>query len=251
MDENRESQPDCLLSVENLKKSYGDKEVLKGISFKIEKGEIFSLLGKNGVGKSTTIDCIVGLKNFKDGKISVCGYDVKKNEIESKSVIGYVPSEPTAYEFMSGYEYLAFVASAFHVSQRDYVMNIDYLRKRLQFDNADLLKPIGDYSHGMKQKICLMASLVHNPKIWILDEPMVGLDVMVASSLRKMITEFASNGGAVLLSSHDIEMVSKIADEAAILFGGSIATTIDFRKEPFKRKDLNGIFFHINGEDVR
>jgi ABC-2 type transport system ATP-binding protein len=240
-----------ILKVDGLKKSYGSTEVLKGIDLTIRQGEVFGLLGKNGVGKSTTIDCVVGLKKFKEGQITILGHDVQKEPLLCKSKIGYVPSEPTAYEFMTGYEYLAFVASCFHMSQRDYVDNVAYLRDRLDFTNEDLAKRIGDYSHGMKQKVCLMASLIHNPTLWILDEPSVGLDVMVYESLKKMIREFADSGHAVLLTSHNIEMVGKLADEAAILYQGKVSTLIDFRKEPFKRNDLSAIFFRLYGEDEK
>lgn len=237
------------LEIHELHKSYGSTEVLKGVNLSVHQGEVFGLLGKNGVGKSTTIDCVLGLKNYVEGTIKVQGHDVHKEALLCKSLIGYVPSEPTVYEFMSGYEYLAFVASSYHVSQREYVDSIAYLRSRFDLSNEDLLRRVGDYSHGMKQKICLMASLIHNPALWVLDEPTVGLDIMVYETLKKMIREFADHGKAVLLTSHNIDMVGHLADEAAILYGGKVSTLIDFRKEPFKRRDLSAIFFHLYGED--
>jgi len=250
MDEEKkteETKP-LALSIVDLHKSYGNKEVLKGLNLSIAPGEVLGLIGKNGIGKSTTIDCVVGLKEFQEGSISVFGHDVTKEPLIAKSMIGYVPSEPTAYEVMTGYEYLAFIASAYKMRQVAYVDNVEYLKNKFELSDEDLNRRIGEYSHGMKQKICLMASLIHNPSLWILDEPTVGLDAMVYEVLVKMIKQFASTGRSVLLTSHNIDMVGRLADEACIIFDGVIKTSLDFRKEPLRRRDLANIFFRVYGE---
>jgi ABC-2 type transport system ATP-binding protein len=243
-----ESAPASALEIVDLHKAYGEKQVLKGLSLRVAPGEVMGLIGKNGIGKSTTIDCVVGLKDFDAGSITILSHDIKKEPLVAKSLIGYVPSEPTAYEVMTGYEYLAFIASAYKMRQVSYVNNMEYLKAKFDLSEEDLNRRIAEYSHGMKQKICLMASLIHNPSLWILDEPTVGLDVMVYEVLVKMIREFADHGHAVLLTSHNIEMVGRLADEVAIIYDGVINTSLDFRKEPLRRRDLSNIFFHVYGE---
>ena len=198
-----EEKREVVLSIKDLHKSYGKKEVLKGINLEVYKGEVFGFIGKNGAGKSTTIDCIVGLKDFNSGEIVLAGHNVKENPLDAKMELGYVPSEPVTYEVMTGNE----------------------------------------YPHGMKQKVCLMASLIHNPTIWILDEPTVGLDIIVYQTLMDMLREFAANGKTVFITSHNIDLVSRICNRVAIINNGVVAELIDFSKEPLKRRNLSNIFF--------
>lgn len=239
--------PDIAISFEDLHKSYGKKEVLKGITLQIKKGEIFGFLGKNGVGKSTTIDCLVGLKDYNSGTIKIFDLDIKKNPLEAKSLFGYVPSEPMTYELMSGYEYLQFVAAAYEMSQESFDENYQFLKEKFAIGDEDLNRRIIEYSHGMKQKVCLMASLIHNPKLWIMDEPTVGLDVMVYETLLKMMKEYSKSGNTIFVTSHNIDLVASICDRVAIINNGNIVNLIDFNKEPLKRKDLKRIFFRVYG----
>ena len=244
--------PDYVLEVKDLYKSYGKKQVLKGLNLQVKKGEVFGFIGKNGIGKSTTIDCIVGLKDFDSGTITVVGDDVKTDSLATKNSIGYVPSEPVTYEMMSGNEYLQFVASSYGMLQSSFNKNYEYLIKKFQMSKADMNRKIREYSHGMKQKVCLMASLIHNPKIWILDEPTVGLDIIVYEVLLRMIKDFARFGKTVFVTSHNIELVSKVCDRVAIINDVVVANIIDFKKEPLKRRELNKIFFKIyTGEDAK
>lgn len=239
---------DYALELKDVYKSYGKKEVLKGLNLKVKKGEVFGFIGKNGIGKSTTIDCIVGLKDYDSGEILVLNLDNKKDALKCKSLIGYVPSEPITYEMMSGNEYLQFIASSYGMIQSSFNKNYAFLIKKFSMTPLDMDRKIREYSHGMKQKVCLMASLIHNPKIWILDEPTVGLDIMVYEVLLKMIKEFALHGRTVFITSHNIELVSKVCDGVSIINEGRVDTTIDFKKEPLKRRDLSKIFFKIYGD---
>ena len=239
--------PDYVIEIKDLYKSYGKKEVLKGLDLKVKKGEVFGYIGKNGIGKSTTIDCIVGLKDYDSGEILVLGKDVKTQSLEVKEQIGYVPSEPVTYESMTGNEYLQFIGSSYGMIQSSFNKNYNFLLKKFGMNVIDMKRKIKEYSHGMKQKICLMASLIHNPKVWILDEPTVGLDIIVYEVLLKMIKDFAAFGKTVFVTSHNIELVSKVCDRVAIINDGKIAEIIDFKKEPLKRKDLNKIFMKIYG----
>ena len=243
-----------ILVIKDLYKSYGKgkskKEVLKGLNLEVKKGEVFGFIGKNGIGKSTTIDCIVGLKEQDKGNILINGIDTLEEPLEVKSFIGYVPSEPTSYEVMSGNEYLQFIASAYGMKQASFENNYNFLVDKFGMSEVDMNRKIKEYSHGMKQKICLMASLIHNPKVWILDEPTVGLDVMVYETLVRMIREFADNGRTVFVTSHNIDMVSKLCDRVAIINSGKVDKLFDLNLDPIKRRDLNKIFFRTYGENI-
>ena len=238
-----EEKREVVLSIKDLHKSYGKKEVLKGINLEVYKGEVFGFIGKNGAGKSTTIDCIVGLKDFNSGEIVLAGHNVKENPLDAKMELGYVPSEPVTYEVMTGNEYLQFVASSYNMYQEAFDKNYEFLKNKFMISDSDLNRKIREYSHGMKQKVCLMASLIHNPAIWILDEPTVGLDIIVYQTLMDRLREFAANGKTVFVTSHNIDLVSRICNRVAIINNGVVAELIDFSKEPLKRRNLSNIFF--------
>ena len=233
--------------IQDLYKSYGKKEVLKGLDLEVYNGELFGFLGRNGAGKSTTIDCMIGAKKFDSGNITVNGFDIKKDPLLAKSSFGYVASEPTCYEEMTGYEYLEFIASIYGLSETNFSKNYKYLVTRLQLKLEELSNPISDYSHGMKQKLCLAASLLHNPKVWILDEPTVGLDIMAVEELKKMMKEYVSHGNTVFITSHSIELVAKLCDRVAIINDGKVAALYDLNKDPNKRLQLSRIFFSTYG----
>ncbi|MDY3725990.1 MAG: ABC transporter ATP-binding protein [Candidatus Enterosoma sp.] len=240
-----------VLEVKDLHKSYGKKEVLKGINLEVYQGEVFGFIGKNGAGKSTTIDCIVGLKDFNSGLIRVLDHNVKENPIDAKMNFGYVPSEPVTYEVMTGNEYLQFVASSYGMYQEAFDKNYEFLKNKFMIGDADLNRKIREYSHGMKQKVCLMASLIHNPSIWVLDEPTVGLDIMVYQTLMDMLHDFAANGKTVFVTSHNIDLVSRVCNRVAIINNGVVAELIDFSKEPLKRRNLSKIFFNMYGQEEK
>lgn len=236
------NQRKTMVSIKKLHKSYGAKKVLMGLDLDVYEGELFGFLGKNGIGKSTTIDCVIGSKKFDSGSITLDGFDVKKEPIEAKYSFGYVASEPSCYDVMTGYDYLEFVASIYQITEGDFVRNYKYLCNRLSLDESELANPIFNYSHGMKQKLCLVASLLHNPKIWILDEPTVGLDIMAVEELKKMMREYANHGKTVFVTSHNIELVAKICDRVAIVNQGKVVSLIDLNKDPNKRIQLPKIF---------
>ena len=235
------------IKVENLYKSYGKKEVLKGLNLEVYSGELFGFIGRNGIGKSTTIDCIIGSKKFDKGNIFINDFDITKNPIEAKYSFGYVASEPACYEEMTGYEYLEFIASIYQISEGEFKKNTEYLCNRLMLKIDELSNPISDYSHGMKQKLCLVGSLLYSPKIWILDEPTVGLDIMAGEELKKMMREYANHGNTVFVTSHNIELVSKICDRVAIINDGIVKELFDLNKNPNKRLQLSKIFIDTYG----
>lgn len=248
MNNNNETQgKKPAIKIDNLFKSYGKKEVLKGLDLEVYKGELFGFIGRNGVGKSTTIDCMIGTKKFNSGKITVNGFNIVTDPIGAKESFGYVASEPTCYEEMTGYEYLEFIASIYKISEGDLRNNYEYLCGRLQLDLKELNNPIADYSHGMKQKLCLVASLLHSPKIWILDEPTVGLDIMAVEAVKKMMREYANHGNCVFVTSHNIELVSKLCDRVAFVNNGKVDKLFDLNRDPNRRLQLAKIFIETYG----
>ena len=229
-------QIEYAIQIKDLYKSYGKKDVLKGLNANVKKGEVYGFIGKNGIGKSTTIDCIVGLKDYDSGEILILDTDNKKDPLKAKNLIGYVPSEPITYEMMSGNEYLQFVASSYGMIQSSFNNNYNFLIKKFGMSPKDMDRKIREYSHGMKQKVCLMASLIHNPKVWILDEPTVGLDIMVYEVLLRMIKEFAVHGRTVFITSHNIELVSKVWTESQLLMMEKSKRFLTLRKSHLKEE---------------
>lgn len=247
MEQNIQEPKKTTILIEDLYKSYGEKEVLLGLNLEVHEGELFGLIGRNGIGKSTTIDCMIGAKKFNKGRIELNGYDIVKDPIDAKKSLGYVASEPTCYEEMTGYDYLEFVASIYGMTEGDFRRNSEYLCNRLQLNLDELNNPISDYSHGMKQKLCLVASLIHSPKVWVLDEPTVGLDIMAVEELKKMLREYANHNNTVFVTSHNIELVSKICDKVAIINDGKVVALYDLNKNPNKRLQLSKIFLDTYG----
>lgn len=247
MEQNIQEPKKTTILIEDLYKSYGEKEVLLGLNLEVHEGELFGFIGRNGIGKSTTIDCMIGAKKFNKGRIELNGYDIVKDPIDAKKSLGYVASEPTCYEEMTGYDYLEFVASIYGMTEGDFRRNSEYLCNRLQLNLDELNNPISDYSHGMKQKLCLVASLIHSPKVWVLDEPTVGLDIMAVEELKKMLREYANHNNTVFVTSHNIELVSKICDKVAIINDGKVVALYDLNKNPNKRLQLSKIFLETYG----
>lgn len=236
------------IKIVDLHKAYGKHKVLKGINLEVFEGEIFGFVGSNGVGKSTTIDCLIGAKKFDSGKIFINEFDIQKETYFAKRSFGYTSSEPTTYEVMTGNEYLEFIANVYEMSEEAFQSNKTFLLKKFGLTIADMQKKINAYSHGMKQKICLMASLLYNPKIWILDEPTVGLDIIVFETLKDMMIKFAENGGTIFVTSHNIDLVAKICDRVAFIKDGVIADIIDLKNNPDRRYQLPRLFLNLYKE---
>ena len=247
MQSKTEKKQEVRISIQDLHKSYGTKEVLKGLNLEVYEGELFGFIGRNGIGKSTTIDCMIGSKKYNKGTILLDNYDIRFEPLDAKASFGYVASEPTCYEEMTGYDYLEFTANIYQLSEAEFKNNYKYLVSRLQLNLNELSNPIADYSHGMKQKLCLAASLLHSPRIWILDEPTVGLDIMAVEELKKMMREYANHGNTVFVTSHNIELVAKLCDRVAIVNNGVVAGLYDLKKDPNKRLQLAKIFMDTYG----
>ena len=214
---------ECALSVENLGKRYrrGGGFVVRGLSFRCSTGEIVGLTGENGAGKSTTLKCITGVLPFEEGRVTVFGKEIAGDAVEAKRLFGYVPDDHAVIGYLTGREYVRFVADARCVPVSVREDSIDRFAGRLGI--ADCLDiPVSACSHGTKQKICMLGSLVGNPRLWILDEPVTGLDPRSQEEVTDIMREFAAGGGTVLFSSHDYATVNKVCSRVLEVRGGVI-----------------------------
>lgn len=230
-----------MLEVINLHKSYGNKEVLKGINLKVDEGTIFGFIGHNGAGKSTTIKSIVGILDYDSGEIYVDGIDVSKYPIETKKRIAYIPDNPDIYDNLKGIEYLKFIASIYELDNEVFLNRVQEYSREFEIEN-NLNEEIKSYSHGMKQKLVIISALIHQPKLLILDEPFVGLDPKAAFTLKKHMKVLCESGSSIFFSSHVLEVVEKLCDNIAIIKNGEIykqGATEDFIRDG---KNLEDIF---------
>lgn len=235
------------ISIENLCKSYGTNKVLKNVSLQVHKGELFGFIGKNGAGKSTTVDCLIGIKAFERGRIVICGHDVLKAPMEAKKAFGYVASEPCCYANMTGMGFFIFIANVYSVDEKIFRQRLGLLLNQFLFDKKDLGRRISTYSHGMMQKVCLIASLLHDPQVWILDEPTVGLDIMTVDALKAIMKSRTKSGKTVFFTSHNIEFISTLCDKVAIINNGQVVGVHDLKNEPQFCQKLSKDFFEMHG----
>ena len=211
------------LELKHFSKKYGTNKhySVKDASFEVFGGEIFGFLGPNGAGKSTIIKSIVGIQPLSEGAIEVCGYDVSNEPTKAKYNIGYVPDHYALYEKLTGREYINYIADIFDVTEEERNERLNKYIKIFQLEHA-IDSKIATYSHGMKQKITIMAALVHNPKVWILDEPLTGLDPNSIFQVKECMRIHAAEGNIVFFSSHLIDIVEKLCQRIAIIRKGEI-----------------------------
>ena len=210
-----------MLRIENLTKRYGDKVAVDNLSLHIAPGEIYGFIGHNGAGKTTTLKSAVGILQFDAGTITINGTDLKKDPLACKKQLAYIPDNPDLYEFMSGVKYLNFIADVFGVSAEERAARIRDLADRLEL-TSDLAQPISEYSHGMKQKLAVIAAWLHAPKLILMDEPFVGLDPKASHLLKQMMREHCDRGGAIFFSTHVLEVAEKLCDRVAIIKQGRL-----------------------------
>lgn len=210
-----------MLEIKNVTKKYNNKVANDNINLVIEDGEIFGFIGPNGAGKSTLIKSIVGLNNFDSGEIIFNNMTMKNNEMEFKKALAYIPDNPDLYEHLSGINYLNFICDVFGVDKNKRVEEIESYATRFGIkDNLNDL--ISSYSHGMKQKLVVIASLIHHPHLLVMDEPFVGLDPIASHTLKTIMQEFVSEGNIIFFSSHVLEVVEKLCEHVAIINNGKI-----------------------------
>jgi ABC-type multidrug transport system, ATPase component len=237
-----------MIEIKNVSKCYnkGAVKAVDDMNLTVNKGEIFGFLGPNGAGKTTTIKMIVGLLNPDGGSIKVNGFDIGKNPLEAKKHIGYVPDNPNMYERLTGTEYLNFMGDVYQVpSEVRKERTAHYLEMfDLRDAASDLIK---SFSHGMKQKIALTGALIHDPVVWILDEPMVGLDPKSAHLLKEQMREHCDKGNTVFFSTHILEVAEKLCDRIGIIHKGKLVAigTMDELRQGDNKDSLENIFLEL------
>jgi len=210
-----------MLQINHLTKKYNEVKAVDDLSLHIQKGEIYGFIGHNGAGKTTTLKSVVGILDFDEGEILIDGVSIKDNPMECKKMIAYIPDNPDLYDYMSGIQYLNFVADIFDVDVNTRKERIEKLAETFEIKN-DLSQPITTYSHGMKQKLAIISAWIHNPKLIIMDEPFVGLDPKAAHILKGMMKEVCDDGGAIFFSTHVLEVAEKLCDHVAIIKKGKL-----------------------------
>ena len=210
-----------MLKIENLTKDYGNKKAVDGLSLHIHAGELYGFIGHNGAGKTTTLKACCGILNFEEGEIYVDGVSVRENPLACKGKIAYIPDNPDLYGYMSGIQYLNFIADVFKVAADVRETRIHQYAADFELTES-LAQPISTYSHGMKQKLAVIAALIHEPKLMIMDEPFVGLDPKAAHTLKGLIRDLCNRGGAIFFSTHVLEVAEKLCDKVAIIKGGKL-----------------------------
>jgi len=237
-----------LIRIENVSKSYnkGGVKAVDNLSLNVRPGEIFGFLGPNGAGKTTTIKMMVGLLNPDEGSIVINGYDIQRHAIDAKRSMGYVPDNPDIYDRLTGQEYLDFIADVYGVPPAERKKRMGYYLDMFGLSEAsrDLIK---GYSHGMKQKLVLTGALIHNPPLWVLDEPMVGLDPKSAHLLKEEMRKHCYMGNTVFFSTHVLDVAEKICDRIGIINKGRLIAigTMDELRKGDASGSLENIFLEL------
>ena len=235
-----------MLNIEHLTKTYGEKKAVDDLNLHIRPGEIYGFIGHNGAGKTTTLKSVAGILQFDAGEIYIGGDSVREKPLECKRKIAYIPDNPDLYEYMTGIRYLNFIADIFGV---DAALRRERIRRYADaFElTGDLAQPIAAYSHGMKQKLAIIAAWLHEPQLILMDEPFVGLDPKAAHLLKGMMREICDRGGAIFFSTHVLEVAEKLCDKVAIIKGGKLIRSGTM--EEVKGDDsLEEVFLELEGE---
>ena len=211
-----------MLTITNFSKTYaGGKKAVDNLSLTVNAGEIMGFIGHNGAGKTTTLRAVAGILDFTEGEIVIDGHSVKDEPVAAKQVTAFLPDNPDLYDFMSGIQYLNFIADIFGIPAAERWARIEPYADAFEL-TGDLGQPISAYSHGMKQKLAIIAAWIHDPKLVIMDEPFVGLDPKAAHLLKGMMRELCDAGGAIFFSTHVLEVAEKLCDKVAIIKGGRL-----------------------------
>lgn len=211
-----------MLQINNLTKIYkGGKKAASDVSLHVEKGDIYGFIGHNGAGKTTTIKCVVGIHDFDEGDIYVDGMSVREQPLACKEVMAYIPDNPDLYEYLTGIQYLNFIADIFRVSAKDRQERIEREAEAFEITSS-LGDLISSYSHGMKQKLAIIGALIHRPKLLVLDEPFVGLDPKATLTLKNKMHQLCQEGSAIFFSTHVLDVAEKLCNKVAIIRNGQI-----------------------------
>ena len=210
-----------MLYIDHLSKTFGEKKAVDDLTLHIAPGEIYGFIGHNGAGKTTTLKSVVGIQQFDAGTITIGGHSIQDDPIACKKMLAYIPDNPDLYEFMTGIQYLNFIADIFGVEAETRQARIRKYAELFALTD-DLAQPIAAYSHGMKQKLAIISAWLHEPKLILMDEPFVGLDPIAAHELKEIMAEHCRNGGAIFFSTHVLEVAEKLCDNVAIIKNGKL-----------------------------
>ena len=235
-----------MLRIQHLTKLYGEKRAVDDLNLHIASGEIYGFIGHNGAGKTTTLKSVAGILPFDEGEITIGGLSLKSDPLICKRQMAYIPDNPDLYDFMTGIQFLNFIADIFAVPADLRQARIREYAGRFEL-TADLAQPIAAYSHGMKQKLAIISAWLHQPKLILMDEPFVGLDPKAAHLLKGMMRELCDEGGAIFFSTHVLEVAEKLCDKVAIIKGGKLIRSGTM--EEVKGDDsLEEVFLELEGE---
>ena len=210
-----------MLDIQHLTKTYGAKKAVDDLTLHIAPGEIYGFIGHNGAGKTTTLKSVVGILQFDQGEITIGGKSIKTDPLACKRLLAYIPDNPDLYDYMTGIKYLNFIADVFGVDAQTRRERIRTYADTFEL-TGDLAQPIAAYSHGMKQKLAIIAAWLHAPRLIVMDEPFVGLDPKAAHTLKGMMRQVCDNGGAIFFSTHVLEVAERLCDKVAIIKGGRL-----------------------------
>ena len=237
-----------MLKIEHLTKIYGDKKAVDDLSLHIRPGEIYGFIGHNGAGKTTTIKACCGILQQEEGDIWIDGVSIREDPLGCKAKLAYIPDNPDLYEFMTGIQFLNFVADIFGVSAEDRRERIRKYADAFEL-TGDLAQPISAYSHGMKQKLAVISALIHQPRLVIMDEPFVGLDPKASHLLKGIMRDICDGGGAIFFSTHVLEVAEKLCDKVAIIKNGKLIKS-GTMEEVKGDTSLEDVFLELEGEAV-
>ena len=237
-----------MLRIEHLSKAYGEKKAVDDLNLHIAPGEIYGFIGHNGAGKTTTLKSVAGILQFDQGEIYVDGKSIRTQPLECKRTFAYIPDNPDLYEFLSGVQYLNFIADVYGVSKEEREQRIKEYADLFGL-TEDLAQPISAYSHGMKQKLAIISALIHSPKLLIMDEPFVGLDPKAAHELKQIMRRLCDNGSAIFFSTHVLDVAEKLCDKVAIIKGGRLV--VSGTMEEVKGQDsLEDVFLELEDDNA-
>lgn len=235
-----------MLKINHLTKRFGEKTAVDDLTLHIAAGEVYGFIGHNGAGKTTALKCAVGILKFESGEIEIAGHSIKDDPIACKRTFAYIPDNPDLYDYMSGINYLNFIADVFGLSADERQQKIHNLAETFDLTN-DLAQPISSYSHGMKQKLALISAWMHNPQLILMDEPFVGLDPKASHLLKQMMRDHCDAGGAIFFSTHVLEVAEKLCDKVAIIKQGKLIQSGTM--EEVKGNDsLEDVFLELEAE---
>ena len=236
-----------MVEIKGLCKSYDNKRVVDNLDLTINDGEIYGFIGHNGAGKTTTIKCLIGILSFEKGEILIDGLSIRDKPIECKRKIAYIPDNPDLYNYMSGIDYLNFIGDVFNVTNEERVKRIDKYAGIFELTDS-LANPISSYSHGMRQKLAIIAAWLHEPDLIVMDEPFVGLDPKASHDLKLMMREFCDRGGSIFFSTHVLEVAEKLCDKVAIIKQGQLIKS-GTMEEVKGDSSLESVFLELEDDD--